>query len=104
MAEKRGAKPKAEAKTKGAAKAKTPAKPRAGKKPEETAGAEPQGTPATAASPAGLGLNTLRPARGATHRRKRIGRGPGSGHGKTAGRGNKGFWSRSGSSQKRGFE
>jgi len=49
-------------------------------------------------------LHTLRPAHGATRRRKRIGRGPGSGHGKTAGRGNKGFWSRSGSSQKRGFE
>ena len=49
-------------------------------------------------------LHNLRPAAGATRKRKRIGRGPGSGHGKTAGRGNKGFWSRSGSSQKRGFE
>jgi large subunit ribosomal protein L15 len=36
--------------------------------------------------------------------RKRIGRGPGSGHGKTAGRGSKGQSSRSGSSSKRGFE
>jgi len=51
-----------------------------------------------------LGLHNLRPAAGATRKKKRIGRGPGSGHGKTAGRGNKGFWSRSGSSQKRGFE
>jgi len=51
-----------------------------------------------------LRLNTLSPAKGATHSRKRLGRGPGSGQGKTAGRGNKGFWSRSGSSQKRGFE
>ncbi|HEY3175018.1 MAG TPA: 50S ribosomal protein L15 [Candidatus Polarisedimenticolia bacterium] len=51
-----------------------------------------------------MSLHTLRPAAGATHKRKRIGRGPGSGHGKTAARGNKGFWSRSGSSQKRGFE
>src|SRR5262245_6462955 len=51
-----------------------------------------------------IALHNLRPAKGATHKRKRIGRGPGSGHGKTAGRGNKGFWSRSGSSQKRGFE
>lgn len=51
-----------------------------------------------------VGLHNLRPAKGATRKRKRIGRGPGSGHGKTAGRGNKGFWSRSGSSQKRGFE
>src|SRR5437879_11133649 len=50
------------------------------------------------------GINTLRPDPGATHKRKRLGRGPGSGHQKTAGRGNKGMWSRSGSSQKRGFE
>ena len=52
----------------------------------------------------GIGLHNLRPASGATRARKRIGRGPGSGNGKTAGRGHKGFWSRSGSSQKRGFE
>lgn len=51
-----------------------------------------------------MALHTLRPATGSTRPRKRLGRGPGSGHGKTAGRGNKGFWSRSGSSQKRGFE
>jgi large subunit ribosomal protein L15 len=50
------------------------------------------------------GINTLRPDAGSTHKTKRIGRGPGSGHGKTAARGNKGMWSRSGSSQKRGFE
>jgi large subunit ribosomal protein L15 len=49
-------------------------------------------------------LHNLSPAPGSTRSRKRVGRGPGSGHGKTAGRGNKGFWSRSGSSQKRGFE
>ena len=36
--------------------------------------------------------------------RKRIGRGPGSGHGKTSGRGHKGFFSRSGSKSRRGFE
>ena len=36
--------------------------------------------------------------------RKRIGRGPGSGHGKTAGRGHKGFYSRSGSSRRKMFE
>ena len=35
--------------------------------------------------------------------RKRIGRGPGSGHGKTSGRGNKGYFSRSGSSRRTGF-
>ena len=36
--------------------------------------------------------------------RKRIGRGSGSGHGKTSGRGHKGFFSRSGSSRRRGFQ
>ena len=36
--------------------------------------------------------------------RKRVGRGSGSGHGKTAGRGHKGFFSRSGSSRRRGFQ
>ena len=35
--------------------------------------------------------------------RKRVGRGPGSGHGKTAGRGHKGFYSRRGASRRRGF-
>ena len=37
-------------------------------------------------------------------RRKRIGRGPGSGHGKTAGRGHKGYYSRAGSSRRLSFE
>jgi large subunit ribosomal protein L15 len=37
-------------------------------------------------------------------KRKRIGRGPGSGHGKTSGRGHKGFGSRAGSSRRAGFE
>jgi len=36
--------------------------------------------------------------------RKRVGRGSGSGHGKTAGRGHKGFFSRSGSSRRQGFQ
>jgi large subunit ribosomal protein L15 len=51
-----------------------------------------------------LGLNNLHPAPGSTHKKKRVGRGPGSGLGKTAGRGNKGQKSRSGYSQKIGFE
>lgn len=51
-----------------------------------------------------IGLNNLRPAAGSTHKKKRVGRGPGSGLGKTAGRGNKGQKSRSGYSQKIGFE
>src|SRR5262245_23082078 len=49
-------------------------------------------------------LNTLRPAKGANRKRKRIGRGPGSGHGKTSCRGHKGQLSRSGSSMRPGFE
>jgi large subunit ribosomal protein L15 len=49
-------------------------------------------------------LHNLKPAKGATHKRKRVGRGPGSGHGKTACRGNKGQRSRSGHSLKIGFE
>jgi large subunit ribosomal protein L15 len=51
-----------------------------------------------------IGLNNLRPAEGSTHKKKRLGRGPGSGLGKTAGRGNKGQKSRSGYSMKIGFE
>ncbi|MCU1290983.1 MAG: RplO [Acidobacteria bacterium] len=51
-----------------------------------------------------LGLNNLRPAAGSTHKKKRVGRGPGSGLGKTAGRGHKGQKSRSGYSSKIGFE
>ena len=51
-----------------------------------------------------IGLNNLHPTKGSTHKKKRIGRGPGSGTGKTAGKGNKGQKSRSGYSQKIGFE
>src|SRR5919199_2110694 len=51
-----------------------------------------------------LSLNNLHPAKGSTHKKKRLGRGPGSGLGKTAGRGNKGQKSRSGYSGKVGFE
>lgn len=49
-------------------------------------------------------LNQLQPARGAKHRRKRLGCGEGSGHGKTSGRGGKGQTARSGSSIRHGFE
>ena len=51
-----------------------------------------------------LSLNNLHPAPGSTHKKKRVGRGPGSGLGKTAGRGHKGQKSRSGYSSKAGFE
>ena len=49
-------------------------------------------------------LNELKPAEGATHRKKRIGRGIGSGHGKTAGRGHKGRGSRSGGNTPPSYE
>jgi len=49
-------------------------------------------------------LNTLKPAPGSTKNRKRIGRGIGSGHGKTATKGHKGQKARSGGSVKPGFE
>ena len=51
-----------------------------------------------------MNLSNLKPAKGAKRNRKRVGRGPGSGNGKTAGRGYKGAQSRSGYSYKRGFE
>ena len=49
-------------------------------------------------------LNTLKPGKGAKHASKRVGRGIGSGLGKTAGRGHKGQKSRSGGFHKVGFE
>ena len=49
-------------------------------------------------------LNNLKPAKGATHHDKRVGRGAGSGHGRYSTRGMKGAKSRSGYSQKLGFE
>src|SRR6476660_2072433 len=51
-----------------------------------------------------MGLSDLRPPKGAKHSKKRIGRGQGSGQGKTAGRGHKDAKSRSGFKFKRGFE
>lgn len=49
-------------------------------------------------------LHDLKPNPGAKHRRKRVGRGPGSGHGKTSTRGHKGQRSRAGGSIRIGFE
>ncbi len=49
-------------------------------------------------------LEDLRPAAGSTRKRKRIGRGPGSGHGKTSGKGHKGLNARSGGGVRPGFE
>jgi len=65
----------------------------AAKKPEETATAEEQ-----------VGLHSLKPAPGSRRARKRVGRGHGSGHGKTAGRGHKGYGARSGSKDRARFE
>ena len=51
-----------------------------------------------------MDLSNLKPAKGSTHSRKRVGRGEGSGHGGTSTRGHKGAQSRSGYSRKIGFE
>jgi large subunit ribosomal protein L15 len=51
-----------------------------------------------------VGLHNLKPAKGSVRNRKRVGRGPGSGLGKTAGRGEKGQKSRTGYSRRPGFE
>src|SRR5438552_14902638 len=51
-----------------------------------------------------IGLHTLKPAPGSRKARKRVGRGEGSGTGKTAGRGQKGAGARSGSKRRANFE
>jgi large subunit ribosomal protein L15 len=51
-----------------------------------------------------VGLHTLKPAPGAKRDRKRVGRGHGSGHGKTSGRGHKGYGSRAGAKDRARFE
>ena len=51
-----------------------------------------------------MNIQDPKPARGAVHRPKRVGRGPGSGHGKTACAGNKGQRARTGDRSLRGFE
>jgi large subunit ribosomal protein L15 len=51
-----------------------------------------------------VGLHSLKPAPGSRRSRKRIGRGGGSGHGKTSGRGHKGAGARSGNKRKTGYE
>jgi large subunit ribosomal protein L15 len=51
-----------------------------------------------------VGLHSIKPARGSRKPRKRVGRGEGSGTGKTAGRGHKGAGARSGAKRKVGFE
>jgi large subunit ribosomal protein L15 len=51
-----------------------------------------------------IGLHSLSPAEGSRRPRKRVGRGHGSGHGKTAGRGHNGYGSRSGAKDRARFE
>ncbi len=55
-------------------------------------------------SPDEVGLHSVRPKRGSRHSRKRVGRGAGSGLGKTSGRGHKGAGARSGNKRKPGYE
>jgi large subunit ribosomal protein L15 len=118
MAEKKGTKKPAPKKAAPAKKApaKSAAKPaarpvpaRKGKAPAVREPRPERQRPAAAAAridtrPPGIGIHDLRPAPGSTHYQKRVGRGPGSGHGKTAGRGSKGQKSRSGYRHQRGFE
>jgi large subunit ribosomal protein L15 len=51
-----------------------------------------------------IGLHNLKPKQGSRHRKKRVGRGEGSGLGKTSGRGEKGYGARSGAKQRVNFE
>jgi large subunit ribosomal protein L15 len=72
--------------------------------------AEPAAAPAATktseetAAPERVGLHNLKPAPGSRRPRKRVGRGEGSGTGKTAGRGQKGWGSRSGAKRRARFE
>jgi large subunit ribosomal protein L15 len=82
-------------------------KPKA--KPKTKAKAKPKPKAATKATApeqevARVTLSTLRPPRGSTHARLRVGRGPGSGVGKTSGRGQKGQKARAGGTVRPGFE
>jgi large subunit ribosomal protein L15 len=72
----------------------------AAKKPQDAVAAkEPEAVDA-----ADVGLHNLKPAPGAKKDRKRVGRGHGSGHGKTSGRGHKGYGSRAGAKDRARFE
>jgi len=87
-----------------AAAAPAPPPPAAAPKKERPVRAPRKEAVAAPARPAPFGVHGLAPAPGSTHYRKRVGRGPGSGHGKTAGKGNKGQKSRTGYRHLRGFE
>jgi large subunit ribosomal protein L15 len=63
-----------------------------------------RGRPSRPLGAEGIGLHSLGPAKGARKERKRVGRGEGSGTGKTAGRGHKGAGARSGNRKRVRFE
>jgi large subunit ribosomal protein L15 len=65
---------------------------------------DPKNTEPEAVNAADVGLHSLKPAPGSRKDRKRIGRGHGSGHGKTSGRGHKGYGSRAGAKDRTRFE
>ena len=88
------AKANAKARAKPKTKSKSKAKPRAKARPKAKAEAQV----------VQLTLGLLRPPAGSTRPRLRVGRGPGSGIGKTSGRGNKGEKARSGGGRRPGFE
>jgi large subunit ribosomal protein L15 len=96
----------AKAAPKAPAKAAAPATPppAAARAPKAPRPARTRRAAETATRPPATGVHDLAPAPGATRSRKRVGRGPGSGHGKTAGRGSKGQKSRTGYRHQRGFE
>jgi large subunit ribosomal protein L15 len=104
-ADKSKGKPKVPAKKVASARpAREAARPPARPRRESPVAAEGAGSASSAPRTPAAGIHDLRPSPGATHSKKRLGRGPGSGHGKTAGRGNKGQKSRSGYRHQRGFE
>ena len=102
--EKAPAKKKAAAPRPARRPAKTYAKPRKEKPVAVPAEPSAEAPAMPARSSVFARIHDLRPSPGATHSRKRVGRGPGSGHGKTAGRGYKGQKSRTGYRHQRGFE
>jgi large subunit ribosomal protein L15 len=78
--------------------------PPAAKKPAEPDEGEVKEKSPSAKAAAWIGLHSLRPAPGSRHARKRVGRGAGSGTGKTSGRGQTGYGSRSGAKDRARFE
>jgi large subunit ribosomal protein L15 len=71
---------------------------------KKTVGSESETREEAATGRPTITLSNLRPARGSTQSRKRVGRGPGSGLGKTSGKGHKGHKARTGGGTNPGFE